>query len=196
MGRLVIMARAPRVGAVKRRLARDIGAVAAWRFYEGNLAALTRRLAPDPRWITWLALTPDRAALRPPRRAARRARPVGQGRGDLGARMGRFLAGAAPGPVVIVGSDVPAIEARHVAHAFRVLGRADWVFGPALDGGYWLIGAARRRPMPRDLFAGVRWSTGDALADTVRALGDARVAYLETLGDIDTGADLRSRGAP
>ena len=46
---LVVFARAPRLGAVKRRLARDIGALAAWRFYRTATAGLLRRLAGDPR---------------------------------------------------------------------------------------------------------------------------------------------------
>ena len=94
-----------------------------------------------------------------------------------------------PGPVVIVGSDIPGIRPAHVARAFRALGRADWVVGPAEDGGYWLIGA-RRRPSYRDPFAGVRWSSEHTLADTVANLTGARIAFLEVLSDIDTGADL------
>ena len=53
--------------------------------------------------------------------------------------------GLPPGPVVVIGSDIPGITARHIAEAFRLLGRHAFVFGPARDGGYWLVGA-RRRP--------------------------------------------------
>ncbi|MFQ5774485.1 MAG: TIGR04282 family arsenosugar biosynthesis glycosyltransferase [Kiloniellaceae bacterium] len=184
---LIIMARAPRLGAVKRRLARDVGALAAWRFYRLTAAAVVRRLARDPRWRTRLAVTPDRAARcrfwRTPDRV------IGQGRGDLGARMGRILRALPPGPAVIVGSDIPDLAAAHVARAFRLLGSHDWVLGPAADGGYWLVGARRRR-LPRDPFAGVRWSSAHALADTVANLARARIAYLEELDDIDTGTDL------
>ncbi len=185
---LVVMARAPRLGAVKRRLARDIGPLAALQFYRRTLAGLLRDLGRDPRWTLWLAMTPDRAARRTLRRG--RYRVVGQGRGDLGARMGRFLRGLPPGPVVIVGTDIPDLGRDHVARAVRALGAHDWVFGPAADGGYWLIGAARLRPGPRDPFAGVRWSSAHALADTLANLPAARTAYLEELADIDTGADL------
>ena len=143
---LVIMARAPRLGTVKRRLARDVGAAAAWRFYRTTAAGLVRRVARDSRWQSWLAVTPDQAALgggfgAPP------CRMIAQGPGNLGARMGRVLRDLPPGPVVIVGSDIPALDAAHVARAFALLGGHDWVFGPATDGGYWLIGA-RRRPVP------------------------------------------------
>ena len=145
---LVIMARAPRLGAVKRRLAADIGAVAAWRFYRTEAGRLLARLSRDRRWSTWLAVTPD-----PSSSAARGLWPfagpvVGQGTGDLGQRMGRLLRALPPGPMVIIGTDSPTIQARHVAEAFDALGRAEWVIGPATDGGYWLIGA-RRRPRSR-----------------------------------------------
>lgn len=191
---LVVMARAPRLGAVKRRLARDIGALAALNFYRRNLTRLHRELGQDPRWTLWLAVTPDRAA----RRGVPQGCGVTQGRGDLGARMGRFLRQLPPGPVVIVGTDIPDLRRGHAGQALRALGAQDWVFGPASDGGYWLIGAARRRPGPRDPFAGVRWSSAHALADTVANLRGFKVAYLAPLDDIDTGADLaafRSRSS-
>ena len=189
-GHLVVMARAPRLGAVKRRLARDLGDLAAWRFYRMTAGRLLRELSADPRWQTWLALTPDRAA-----RAGRGVWPgrhalIAQGPGDLGARMGRLLRALPPGPVVIVGSDIPDLRPVHVARALRLLGESDWVFGPAGDGGYWLIGARRRRAPPRGTFAGVRWSSAHALADTCANLKGARIGFLEELADVDTGDDL------
>ena len=57
---LVIFARAPQFGRVKRRLARDIGDTAATRFYRLTLARQIRRLR-DPRWTIWLFVTPDSA---------------------------------------------------------------------------------------------------------------------------------------
>lgn len=186
---LVIMARAPRLGAGKKRLARDIGALASLRFSRITTGALLRRLAPDRRWQTWLAVTPDRAALTGHGLWPTRCRLIPQGSGDLGLRMGRLFNNLPPGPVVIVGSDVPGIEARHIDQAFRLLGENDWVFGPASDGGYWLVGA-RRRPALRLPFDSVRWSSADALTDTLANLQDARVAMLEELTDVDSGADL------
>jgi rSAM/selenodomain-associated transferase 1 len=185
---LVIMVRAPRLGAGKRRLARDVGALAAWRFQRRMLRRMLRRLARDPRWITWLAVTPDRAAHgSAPWTTGARVLP--QGAGDLGARMARLLRKPPPGPVVVVGSDIPGLNAGHVAQAFEALGRHDWVFGPAADGGYWLVGARRRRA-PWRTFDKVRWSSQHALADSLANLEGARVALLERLHDVDTGADL------
>jgi len=188
-GRLVIMAKAPRVGRVKRRLAADIGAVPAAAFYRGATATVLRRLARDPRWQAELWVTPDRFA-RPggpwQRHPVRRA----QGPGDLGARMGRAVRAGGPGPVVVIGTDIPDIGPAQVARAFRALGRHDVVFGPAADGGYWLVGLRGRPRMP-DLFRGVRWSTAHALGDTLANVpAGARVALLDELEDIDNGAAL------
>ncbi|MEM7222051.1 MAG: TIGR04282 family arsenosugar biosynthesis glycosyltransferase [Pseudomonadota bacterium] len=189
---LVIFARAPRLGTVKRRLARDIGQVAALRFHRTNTAGLLRRLGRDPRWGCRLAVTPDRAAGAPGGLWPEAGRVIAQGTGDLGARMARVMAALPPGPVVIVGSDIPGIQARHVAQAFQRLGDNDWVLGPASDGGYWLIGT-RRRPVLRTPFDGVRWGGAHARADTLANLGGARVALLEELDDVDTVADLARR---
>lgn len=187
---LVVFARAPRLGTVKRRLARELGDLAALGFHRENTAALLRRLGGDPRWTCWLAVTPDTWAARPAGLWPGPCRPLAQGGGDLGQRMGRVLVGLPPGPAVIVGSDIPGIRPRHIAEAFQALGAHDWVLGPAADGGYWLIGA-RRRPTLRLPFAGVAWGSDRALADTLARLGGAKVALLETLEDVDSAADLR-----
>lgn len=185
---LVVMAKAPRLGLVKRRLAADIGAVPATAFYRTTLHRLLRRLAADPRWRLWLAVTPDADAPAVARTAPPGVSAFGQGTGDLGARMQRIFDRMPPGPVVIVGSDIPDIAPRHTAAAFAALGDADAVFGPAADGGYWLVGARRRPRVPR-LFGGVRWSTRHALADTRANLpAGTRVRLLEELEDVDDGA--------
>lgn len=187
---LVLLVKAPRLGAVKTRLAVDIGMLKAWRFHRASVAGTLRRLGRDPRWRCWLLVTPDRFARpgRPwPPHLARRP----QGGGDLGARMGRALNSMPPGPVVIIGGDIPEIEPGDIVQAFRELSRKDMVFGPSSDGGYWLIGA-RRRPPPRGLFQGVRWSSPFALADTLANLGaHCRTALLREHDDIDDGDDYR-----
>jgi rSAM/selenodomain-associated transferase 1 len=186
---LAIMVKAPEAGRVKSRLAAAIGAVEALRCYRVLLEGTVRRLASDRRWVTWLAVTPDGAA---PRLAAwgRAIAPVavcGQGPGGLGERMQRVMDTLAPGPVVIVGSDIPEIGRSDIAAAFRALGAADAVLGPAADGGYWLIGQ-RRAPRRLRLFDGVRWSSEHALADTLANLEGFKVSHLRRLADLDDEA--------
>lgn len=182
---VVVFARAPRLGAVKRRLGRQIGARGALRFHRATLIALLRDLLADRRFRTVLAVTPDRARFRLPVRVAR----VGQGGGDLGTRMHRAARRQPHGRVAIIGCDIPDAGARDVRAAFRALGQADAVFAPAEDGGYWLVGLAPRRPSRP--FARARWSTPHALADTLINFRGRRVAFLRTLRDVDTAEDLR-----
>ncbi len=184
------MGRLPQVGVGKRRLARDVGDLAAWRFYRTALFSLLRRLGRDPRWRVLFAITPDVAAKSSPK-LPKAVQVVPQGRGDLGQRMGRMLSIAPRGPVVIVGSDIPDIDVHHLTQAFRLLGRRDWVFGPAADGGYWLVGASRRPSLKTPLpFDDVRWSSSETLSDTLSGLRGASYGLLEQLEDIDSGADL------
>lgn len=175
------MAREPVMGAVKTRLARKVGSAEAMRFYRANLAATLRRLA-DPRWRLVLALSPDAAIHR--RDWPRGVWRMPQGRGDLGERMQRVFDLLPRGPAIIVGSDIPGIEADDIADAFRLLGGNDAVIGPAPDGGYWLIGLKRFPAVPR-IFDGVRWSSRHARADTLRGLKGHRVAVAAEREDVD-----------
>ena len=181
---LVLFVRIPRLGAGKRRLARDIGVVAALRFERLMLAQSLRRLGRDRRWTLRLAVTPDRAAQR------LGAHP--QGRGDLGIRMRRALAACPPGPKMLVGSDIPGLHTAHIAEAFALLGRHDIVFGPARDGGFWLIGCRHRPPEFGPGFGAVRWSSPYALADVLANLPRSLpVGFAATLDDVDDGAAYR-----
>ncbi len=180
-----VFARAPRLGTVKRRLAAGLGTLAALRFYRATLAQTLRRLAADPRFRTVVAITPD--GLRGP--WLQGLTTVPQGGGDIGARMQR--AAARNRRVAIVGSDIPDLRASDVARAFRLLGRAHACFGPARDGGYWLVAFGSRRP--QHPFQNVRWSSSDALADTLRNFTAHKVAFARVLADVDTAADLPPR---
>ena len=130
-----------------------------------------------------LAVTPDHARFRLPVRVAR----IPQGGGDLGVRMDRAFRRFPHGRVAIIGCDIPDAGPSDALAAFRALGSAHAAFGPAADGGYWLVAMSPRRPAHP--FAAVRWSTEHALADTLANFGGRRVALLRTLHDVDTAAD-------
>jgi uncharacterized protein len=117
--------------------------------------------------------------------------------GDLGTRMEAsfthaFEAGAES--VVLAGSDVSGLTAAVVKQAFAALetpavaGTLPGVIGPAMDGGYYLIGM--RAPGAR-LFEGIAWSTSAVLAQTEALAGLHRVTLrqLPPLADVDVGAD-------
>jgi hypothetical protein len=182
------MAKSPRAGRIKQRLAASVGVVSAARFYRVCLTHTLMRLGRDPRWQTLLAVSPDVDVSAPlwPRGVER----VPQGKGDLAVRMQRLFRRLPPGPAIIVGSDIPAISPSDIARAFRLLGNGDAVFGRAADGGYWLVGL-RRTPRVLAPFTNVRWSGPHALADTLRNLNGRRVAFAATLSDVDCEKDYR-----
>ena len=184
---LIIFAKPPRIGRAKRRLAADIGAMEALRFYRHNMASILRKLGRDPRWQCWLFV--DKGAWRWPKAILRRTQ-VGD---SLGARMETALRTLPPGAVVLIGSDIPCISANDVWRAFNGLGKSGVGFGPAEDGGFWLVGLANRRIAP-GLFRDVRWSTENTLDDCIANLGQIPV-YVAKRFDVDNGsAYFRWRG--
>lgn len=115
-----------------------------------------------------------------------------QANGDLGLRMHEattraFSQGA--GRTVLIGTDIPGLSAGLLVQAFDLLAEHDLVLGPALDGGYYLIGLTRPQP---PLFYGLNWSTGKVLSETLAraAALTLTVAQLEPLNDVDRPEDL------
>lgn len=184
--RLVVMVKEPVAGRVKTRLARDIGIVAATFFYRHTVMAVLRRVV-DPRcWESYLAVAPSTAvASRSWQTSAPR---LAQTRGDLGQRMHHIMSVLPPGPTIIIGTDIPGIQQRHIAQAFARLRGSDAVFGPAEDGGYWLVGLTRRPRLVR-VFDNVRWSTAHALTDTVANLYPLTTRFVSRLSDVDRKTD-------
>lgn len=183
------MAKVPAMGRVKTRLARQAGAGEATRFYRHAMASVIGRLGRDPRWRTSLSIAPDSGvgARVWPSHLPRRP----QGDGDLGSRMQRIMDRQPPGPLIIIGTDIPAIRPAHIAYAFAVLKGGDAVLGPAVDGGYWLVGLKRSPAILRP-FEGVRWSSASTLIDTAANLPGHAIAAAAVLSDVDSVEDLRA----
>ncbi len=113
---------------------------------------------------------------------------------DLGARMNHafetlFAKGYKRG--LIVGTDTPSLPLERYQQALVALESHDLVLGPALDGGYYLIGLTRAIP---DLFTDIPWSTDQVLALTQKKAGvlGLKTALLASWRDIDTIDDLHS----
>lgn len=116
-----------------------------------------------------------------------------QGKGGLGDRLRRAFAHAfAQGnrQVVVIGADCPGLGPALFAQAFIALESQDLVLGPAMDGGYYLVGL--NRPAPA-LFAGIPWGTGEVLAATLKQAHELNLSthLLEPLADVDRQEDLR-----
>ncbi|MGH7143913.1 MAG: TIGR04283 family arsenosugar biosynthesis glycosyltransferase, partial [Planctomycetota bacterium] len=115
-----------------------------------------------------------------------------QGDGDLGRRLRHaaavaFEAGAQK--VVLIGTDCPLLEADRLDQAFAALDTQDVVIGPALDGGYYLIGFKADH---EELFTAIAWGGPEVLVQTMAACQCAKLTYklLPVLSDVDHPEDL------
>jgi hypothetical protein len=185
---IAILAKAPIPGLVKTRLIAAIGAHAAAVLQErlteravaaalaANVGPVTLWCAPDSTHTSFLNLVARlRITLRP------------QPDGDLGARM---LTAASRGPVLVMGTDCPALTDIHLRSAAGALrDGTDVVLIPAEDGGYVLIGTRSMQPA---LFADMRWGTETVLAETRARVIAHRLVLAERppLWDVDTEIDL------
>lgn len=192
---LVVFARAPELGRVKTRLAAEVGPLRALEIYRQLGERVIHALRHGPAHVVIAHEPPDAApAMRAWLGDGLAYEP--QSDGDLGARMAqamtaRIVEGAER--IVVIGTDCPGITADTITAAFAALDEADVVFGPALDGGYYLIGA---REAHACLFHDIPWSTPHTLEVSLaraRAAG-LRVALLPPMRDIDTAADWRAYG--
>jgi rSAM/selenodomain-associated transferase 1 len=187
---IAILAKAPVPGFAKTRLIPTIGAHAAAVLQErltertiatalaAEIGPVTLWCAPDATHRTFVKLvTETRVTLRP------------QPQGDLGARMSAATAGC-KGPVLVIGTDCPALTEVHLRGAASTLRDGmDVILIPAEDGGFVLIGTRSAQPA---LFTDIDWGTSAVLAQTRARIVDLRLALAERppLWDVDTESDL------
>jgi len=188
-----VFAKAPTPGRVKTRLAADIGDERAAEIYRRLGRQTVQSLRGGPYRLVVFGDPPDADSLARISEwlglEALQVRP--QGPGDLGARMTAALDEALgdADQALVVGTDIPGIDQDTVGRAFTALDEHDVVVGPAVDGGYYLVGLVR--PCP-DLFEEIPWSTSRVLSDTLdraRSIG-LSVALLDEKADVDTVDDL------
>ena len=180
---LYVVAKAPIMGRAKTRLAADIGPVHAKRIYRAMMAQVLRQVR-DPRWETVLAVTPPHLLGRVPDWDGFPQIP--QVTGSLTPRLEALF--SRKGPTLTIGTDCPQVTATDIAAAFRALRSQDYVFGPADDGGFWVMGT--NGPLRRGFFDEVRWSNAETLSD-VKARTHGDYAQLRTLTDVDDLKALR-----
>jgi rSAM/selenodomain-associated transferase 1 len=192
---LALFAKAPVPGAVKTRLAPELGAERAAAFYEAMLLDVLDQhaRAPDCELVLWF--TPDESADWFAKHAPPSYRRIAQ-RGDtLAARMRelfRFHAREGAERIVLRGTDSPTLPASRIAHAFTALEFAPLVLCPDRDGGYNLIGQSA----PHDELFELELSHASVLSATLaraRACG-LQVELLPAHHDVDTWADLARLG--
>ncbi|MEV6055838.1 TIGR04282 family arsenosugar biosynthesis glycosyltransferase [Streptomyces sp. NPDC052107] len=194
---VLVMAKAPRPGSVKTRLHPLLGPRGCAAL-QAELIRHTLDTVTATGLRTYLAYTHGRGdgeASTPDVRVAAHpgVRTLVQRGQDLGQRLTAAVTDAftdGGGPLLVIGTDAPTLTRMHLAAALTALENHDVVLGPALDGGYYLIGT--RRPHT-ELFAldAMWWSTDKVMAATLTLAAEAglRAELLAPLRDLDTSED-------
>lgn len=194
MRRLLIFVKEPVPGQVKTRLADEIGADAACQVYRRSVERTLERLSVLRKRNEITLCTEPAGAMDRIRTWLGSGWPVLPQRGaTLGERLAdatnkTFIAGA--DRIVVIGTDSPWLGDALIDKAFSAMEQADLVLGPAVDGGYYLVGLAKPAP---GLFRGIAWSTSQVLNQTLtnaRTLG-VTMSLLPTGYDIDRLTDLQ-----
>lgn len=188
---IAVMARAPQAGHAKTRLIPALGAKAAARLHRkltlrtlatarsAGLGPVTLWCAPDTQHRFFRALQ---------RRCGLDLRS--QPEVDLGQRMAHVFAQHGPGPLLLIGTDCPALGTTHLRQAALALcSGLDAVFITTEDGGYFLVGL--RQPCPA-IFEGIEWSTAHVMSQTRSRLSTLGLQWQEVvmLWDIDRPEDV------
>ena len=185
---LLIFTRNPELGKVKSRLAKGVGKENALSIYK-KLLQHTREVVTQvdcDRWVGYSVSIRDNDMW-----ATRDFKKFKQEGDDLGDRMKHaFKAAFAAGhkKVIIVGSDLYDLRARHIEEAFAALDTQETVIGPAKDGGYYLLGMKSLIP---EVFSNKEWGTETVYETTLANLNKEKLHTLEELNDIDFAEDLK-----
>lgn len=191
----VLFVKPPAAGRVKTRLASAIGAEQACTLYRYLAEATIQQVVLSSLPLLLFFDGAAEETLPADWRSCANACHPQQGN-NLGSRMAMafeqvFSQGYQQ--VLLIGSDIPGLDAAYLKQATALLQRHDVVIGPAVDGGYCLIGCHHNRFTPR-LFQDIAWSTAQVLTSTCQTCAAAGLDYhlLPMLRDIDTIEDLKA----
>lgn len=189
MKALIIFAKNEAYGKVKTRLAATVGRDKALHAYQQLLsytASVTEALTMD-KFVFYAAYIPSDDVWN--KDVFQKKIQKGD---DLGARMSQafdFVFEIGYEEVVLIGTDNPELTSNHINAAFEALKDHELTLGPAVDGGYYLIGMRKSNP---SLFEHISWSTNQVLMQTLHQAVNSSLTFflLPTLQDVDEAADL------
>ena len=190
---VLLFVRAPELGRVKTRLEKKMGAATVLRLYKCFVQDIMETLITGGHDITVFFTPPDRGLA--VRSWLGETIPVQKQSGKtLGDRMRNAFSDVFATGVdqaVLLGSDLPDMDNRIIDESFEFLEKEGLVIGPALDGGYYLIGF-RKNAFDSDLFSGIDWGTSSVFRQTLGKIHTAGLNchVLPSHQDIDTHDDL------
>lgn len=195
--RLLVFARLPEVGKVKTRLAAEIGEARALAVYHAMLRDLIAGIGsstPDTEIEFLWPPTPiaNGTALRAAFAHHNVAMQTGATLGDrLSMAFSERFFFHRTLKIIAIGVDDPTLDRALIDHAFALLDSCEYVIGPAMDGGYYLIGC-RALSFDPSIFQGIAWGTEFVFDTTMQKIADMvrTVAVLPERYDIDTAGDL------
>jgi len=189
---LIIFTRNPQLGKCKTRLAATVGDEAALNIYIFLLkhtVVITQDLSMDKQVYYSEAVRKNDLWSET---IYTKKQQVGD---NLGIRMrNAFDEGFRDGyeKIVLIGSDMYDLNKDDLRKAFDALAENNFVIGPALDGGYYLMGLQKVRP---ELFQNKNWGTSSVLNDTLSNLKNEKVFLLPKLNDVDLYEDIKDVAA-
>ncbi|MBF4984013.1 TIGR04282 family arsenosugar biosynthesis glycosyltransferase [Nonlabens mediterrranea] len=185
---LIIFTRNPELGKGKRRLAATVGDQAAFEIYKFLLShtrEITKSVNAQPQvWYSEKLHQNDAWDNEVYQKY------VQQGE-DLGVRMQQAFDTAfkTHDKVVIIGSDMHDLTTQDLDKAFELLDSHDAVMGPAIDGGYYLLGF--KQQVPANVFLNKEWGTETVQAETLKDLKNLNYTLLEPRNDVDFYEDIK-----
>tara|TARA_R110002096_G_scaffold183757_9_gene361865 strand:- start:5185 stop:5790 length:606 start_codon:yes stop_codon:yes gene_type:complete len=186
---LIVFVKNPILGTAKTRLAQTVGDENALEIYL-ELLEITKKvvLSVKSDKEVWMSRRIDENDMWEESSIVKRVQ-----RGDgLGGRMSNAFKYALKekkyAKVVVIGSDCPDITSETIESAFTMLDEKEVVFGPASDGGYYLIGMKNFYP---ELFKEITWSVSSVLENSIKKLKEMETSFalLKELSDVDTYQD-------
>jgi rSAM/selenodomain-associated transferase 1 len=189
---LIVIAKYPEIGAVKTRI-RGLSDHQRVELYNKLLIDTMVKLSSITGVDIFIAFAPDNAG---DFFARFNVGLIPLSGGDLGDRMYQafqdtFLKGYEK--ISLVGADIPDMSSAIIKDSFNELREHDIVFGPATDGGYYLIGMKR---LIHEVFTNVPWSAGNTLNISLKNAKQAgcSIGFTDELSDVDTYEDAKKHG--
>lgn len=191
MNALIIFVKNPVPGKTKTRLAKDLGNDQALKIYN-SLLDYTRAVCSMVHAERYLFYSNEIVDDAWPSSSFVKQLQEGS---DLGQRMGHAFQDVLNkhDKAIIIGSDCPQLDFITISQAFQALDQHDYVIGPSLDGGYYLLGM---KSAVTTVFQNISWSTEAVKDQTIEKIKDEDKSFklLQTLSDVDHKADWDKYG--